>query len=60
MGICREEIFGPVLVVVPYEDDQDAIRIANDSSYGLGGSIFSGDVERATDVAPKSTRAGSR
>jgi aldehyde dehydrogenase (NAD+) len=37
MRIAQEEIFGPVLVVIPYEDDEDAIRIANDSIYGLSG-----------------------
>ena len=42
MRIAQEEIFGPVLVVIPYEDDEDAIRIANDSDYGLGGSVISG------------------
>ena len=42
MTIAREEIFGPVLVVIPYEDDDDAVRIANDSVYGLSGGVFSG------------------
>lgn len=51
MRIFREEIFGPVLVVVPYDDDAEAVRIANDSTYGLGGSIFSRDIARATAVA---------
>src|SRR4030095_9860804 len=51
MTIAREEIFGPVLVVLPYEDDDDAVRIANDSTYGLSGMIASGDLERATSVA---------
>ncbi|UVO12763.1 aldehyde dehydrogenase [Mycobacterium sp. SVM_VP21] len=49
--IAREEIFGPVLSVIPYEDENDAVRLANDSPYGLGGSVFSADVERAKDVA---------
>ncbi|HTQ19324.1 aldehyde dehydrogenase [Mycobacterium sp.] len=49
--IAREEIFGPVLAIIPYDDEQDAVRIANDSVYGLGGSVFSADVERAKDVA---------
>lgn len=49
--IAREEIFGPVLVVIPYEDDDDAIRIANDSEYGLGGSVWSSDHDRALGVA---------
>ncbi|MFT4265407.1 MAG: aldehyde dehydrogenase family protein [Nocardioides sp.] len=51
MTIAREEIFGPVLVVIPFEDDADAIRIANDSPYGLSGAIASGDLARATAVA---------
>src|SRR5919109_1489802 len=46
MTIAREEIFGPVLVVIPFDDDDDAVRIANDSSYGLSGQITSGDLER--------------
>jgi acyl-CoA reductase-like NAD-dependent aldehyde dehydrogenase len=49
--IAQEEIFGPVLAVIPYEDDADAIRIANDSIYGLGGSVFSSDPDRAKDIA---------
>ena len=51
MRVFREEIFGPVVVVVPFDDDADAVRVANDSSYGLGGAVFSRDVERATAVA---------
>ena len=51
MRIAQEEIFGPVLVVIPFADDEDAIRIANESSYGLGGSVIAGDPERATRVA---------
>jgi aldehyde dehydrogenase (NAD+) len=51
MRIAQEEIFGPVLVVIPFEDDADAIRIANESQYGLGGSVISGDPERAMRVA---------
>ena len=53
MTIAREEIFGPVLSIIGYEDEADAIRIANDSEYGLSGSIASGDVERAKNVAGK-------
>ncbi len=49
--IAQEEIFGPVLCVIPFEDDDDAVRIANDSEYGLSGSITSGDIERALSVA---------
>jgi aldehyde dehydrogenase (NAD+) len=51
--IAQEEIFGPVLSVIPYEDEADAIRIANDSQFGLGGSVWSADSAHATDVARK-------
>jgi aldehyde dehydrogenase (NAD+) len=51
MTIAQEEIFGPVCVVIPYEDDDDAVRIANDSIYGLSGSISSGSDEHALAVA---------
>lgn len=58
MTIAREEIFGPVLCIVPYEDEDDAVRIANDSPYGLAGFVTSGDIERARRVA-KRIRAGN-
>ena len=51
MTIAQEEIFGPVLVVTPFEDDADAVRIANESIYGLGGAIFSASLERSLAVA---------
>ena len=51
MRIAQEEIFGPVLVAIPYDDDDDAVRIANDSIYGLSGSVYSADTERALRVA---------
>jgi aldehyde dehydrogenase (NAD+) len=51
MRIAQEEIFGPVLVVIPFEDDEDAIRIANASDYGLGGGVSSGDFDRAMYIA---------
>lgn len=51
MTIAREEIFGPVLVVTPFDDENDAIRIANASDYGLSGAVQSGDRERAMRVA---------
>lgn len=53
MRIAQEEIFGPVLVVIPFDDDADAARIANDSRFGLGGSIFSTDDARALALAEK-------
>jgi len=49
--VAREEIFGPVLTVIPYDDTDDAVAIANDSPYGLSGAIFSADEERALAVA---------
>ncbi|HTR73634.1 MAG TPA: aldehyde dehydrogenase family protein [Solirubrobacterales bacterium] len=51
MTIAREEIFGPVLAIQPYEDEADAVRIANATEYGLAGGVWSGDRERAIDVA---------
>jgi betaine-aldehyde dehydrogenase len=51
MTIAREEIFGPVLCIIAYEDEQDAIRIANDTVYGLSGAVWSGDVDHAKRVA---------
>jgi aldehyde dehydrogenase (NAD+) len=51
MIIAREEIFGPVLAILPYRDEEEAIRIANDTPYGLSGYVMSGDLERARRVA---------
>jgi aldehyde dehydrogenase (NAD+) len=51
MTIAQEEIFGPVLVAIPFDDDDDAVRIANDSTYGLAGGVFSGSLDRALAVA---------
>ena len=51
MRVAREEIFGPVLVVIGFDDDDDAVRIANDSEYGLSGLVTSGDLDRAKAVA---------
>ena len=51
MTIAQEEIFGPVLSIMPYDDEDDAIRIANDTIYGLAGGVWSGDPERAKAVA---------
>ena len=51
MSIAREEIFGPVLCIIPYEDEEQAVRIANDTPYGLAGFVTSGDKERARKIA---------
>jgi len=51
MRIAREEIFGPVLAVIGYEDEADAIRIANDSEYGPAGTVWTADNERGMEVA---------
>jgi acyl-CoA reductase-like NAD-dependent aldehyde dehydrogenase len=58
MTIARDEIFGPVLVVIPHDGDDDAVRIANDSRYGLAGYVLSGSLERSLAVARR-LRAGS-
>ena len=58
MRIAREEIFGPVLSVLPFKDIDEAIRIANDSTYGLGGSVYSADTAKALEVA-KRIRTGT-
>jgi len=57
MTIAQEEIFGPVLAIIPYQDEEDAIRIANDSPYGLAGAVWSKDETRAQRVARR-IRAG--
>jgi acyl-CoA reductase-like NAD-dependent aldehyde dehydrogenase len=51
MTIGQEEIFGPVLAIIPYDDEEEAVRIANDTVYGLAGGVWSGDPERAKQVA---------
>jgi aldehyde dehydrogenase (NAD+) len=56
MTIAREEIFGPVITIIPYDDEEDAIRIANDTDYGLSAVVF-GDAESVKRVAPR-LRAG--
>lgn len=57
MTIAQEEIFGPVLSIIAYEDEDDAVRIANDSMYGLAGGVWSADKDRAIGVARR-IRAG--
>jgi acyl-CoA reductase-like NAD-dependent aldehyde dehydrogenase len=58
MRVAREEIFGPVLTVVPYADDAEATRIANDSDYGLAGAVFTADPDRGLTVA-RQVRTGT-
>ncbi len=58
MTIAREEIFGPVLTMIPYETEEEAIRIANDTPYGLAGYVQSGDIDHARQVASR-IRAGN-
>ena len=58
MTIAREEIFGPVLSIIGYKDEEEAVRIANDTPYGLAGYVSSGDIERARRVARR-IRAGN-
>jgi aldehyde dehydrogenase (NAD+) len=58
MTIAQEEIFGPVLCVIPYDDEEHAIRIANDSAYGLSGGVYSATDEHAEAVARR-IRTGS-
>ena len=53
MTIAREEIFGPVITAIPFRDADDAVALANDSDYGLAGYVWSGDRERARDVASR-------
>ena len=57
MTIAREEIFGPVLAMIPFKDEQDAIAIANDTPYGLAAYVQTADLARARRVA-KRLRAG--
>lgn len=57
MRIAREEIFGPVLVVIGYDDEEEAVRIANDTEFGLAAGVWSGDADRAMRVARR-LRAG--
>ncbi|MFF7126457.1 aldehyde dehydrogenase family protein [Streptomyces sp. NPDC008240] len=58
MRIAREEIFGPVICLLPYGDEQEAVKIANDSDYGLSGSVWTADVEHGIEVA-RQVRTGT-
>lgn len=58
MEIAQEEIFGPVLVVIPYDGEEQAIEIANDSPFGLGGGVWTGDAEHGAEIAAR-IRTGS-
>ena len=58
MRIAREEIFGPVLTVIPYRDEEEAVTIANDSDYGLAGAVFTADSTRGRAIATR-VRVGS-
>jgi aldehyde dehydrogenase (NAD+) len=58
MTIAREEIFGPVLSVIPYDSPEEAVRIANDSDYGLSGSVWTADVQTGLDIA-RQVRTGT-
>ncbi|MGI5273930.1 aldehyde dehydrogenase [Nonomuraea sp. CA-218870] len=58
MRVAREEIFGPVLAVIPYDDEADAVRIANDSDYGLAGTVWTADTEHGMEVA-RQVRTGT-
>ena len=58
MTIAREEIFGPVLTMIPYETEEEAVRVANDTPYGLAGYVQSGDIDHARKVASR-IRAGN-
>jgi aldehyde dehydrogenase (NAD+) len=58
MSIAREEIFGPVLAVIPFTDEEEAIRIANDTQYGLAATVWTSDIKRALRMT-RAIRAGT-
>ena len=54
----EEELFGPVATIIPVDDEQEALRVANDNIYGLGGGIFSADTAKAQQLVHKELQAG--
>jgi aldehyde dehydrogenase (NAD+) len=58
MRVAQEEIFGPVLAVIPFEDESEAVAIANDSRYGLGAGVWTSDISRAFRMS-ESIRSGT-
>ena len=60
MTIAQEEIFGPVLSIIPYDTEEEAIAIANDSAYGLAGGVWAGTDEKAFEVRERSAPANFR
>ncbi len=58
MTIAQEEIFGPVLSILPYDSEDEAVQIANDTIYGLAGGVWSADADRACALQRKTARTG--
>lgn len=59
MAAYEEEMFGPVAAVIPVRDEAEALKVANDSSFGLGGAVFTSDVERGEKIASEVIEAGA-